>query len=135
MIINLPKWASKITNGMSVTVWPFIFIAHEHRGIDDVLDHERVHYERQAWKSPVWIYKYFKSPEYRLEQEKAGYRETIASLIRAGDPVNVHIIALNLSEKYWGMIQYEEALIWANRTNREERDKSIDSFINKIIKK
>jgi hypothetical protein len=120
MIINLPKWASKITNGMSVTVWPFIFISYYHRGNDDVLDHERVHYREQAWQSPVWIYKYLRSPKYRLEKEKAAYRETMASLIRSKQAVSFNRIANLMSTQYRGIISYIDAYKWAKETYKEE---------------
>ena len=59
-----------------ITVWPFIFMRYE----DKVLtNHETVHYNEQAWITPIWWARYLLSKTFRVAAEVRAYKQSIAA--------------------------------------------------------
>lgn len=99
---DLDKWLEKNPPG-SV---PFEALMH----------HEHTHALRQEaypGGKTAWLYKYLMDRNFRLEEEKAGYREEILHYLRNGYRIVPESYAASLSSNvYHGMISYEEALEW-----------------------
>ena len=58
-------------------LWPFIFVRPEHRSDIALIEHELVHYREQAWITPVWIFFYLASRQFRLLAEVRAYTRQI----------------------------------------------------------
>jgi hypothetical protein len=79
-----------------------------------LLKHEQVHAKRQiAYGTSSWIAKYLTDKSFAWEEEKLGYEAQILHLRRNGIYRPAEYWATILSEKYNGMVTYQEALTWA----------------------
>ena len=58
-------------------LWPFIFVRPEHRSDSSLIAHERVHYQEQAWITPLWVALYLVSRKFRLAAEVRAYTRQI----------------------------------------------------------
>lgn len=68
-----------ILNGFAAfSCWPFIFVLPNHAGNMGLIEHETVHYNEQAWMTPVWLLRYFLSKSFRLAAEVRAYKRQIA---------------------------------------------------------
>lgn len=61
----------------AITCWPFIFVSPARATDEALIAHERVHYEEQAWITPLWWAAYAISPKFRLSAEVRGYKAQI----------------------------------------------------------
>ena len=61
----------------AVSLWPFIFVRPEHRSDIALIEHELVHYREQAWITPVWVFLYLVSRNFRLAAEVRAYTRQI----------------------------------------------------------
>ena len=67
-----------IPKGFSAcSLWPFIFVRPEHRSDIALIEHELVHYREQAWITPVWVFLYLVSRNFRLAAEVRAYTRQI----------------------------------------------------------
>ena len=67
-----------IPKGFSAcSLWPFIFVRPEHRNDTALIEHELVHYEEQAWITPVWVLLYLASRKFRFDAEVRAYTRQI----------------------------------------------------------
>lgn len=74
MIVSIPF---AIKDFDAFTAWPFIFIEKAKRNNAALIAHEMVHYERQAWITPVWLVRYWLSNDFRFREEVLGYKAQI----------------------------------------------------------
>lgn len=88
----------------AVTCWPFIFVDPARVTDEALIAHERVHYEEQAWITPLWWAAYAISPKFRLRAEVRGYK---AQIQRNGITVDE---AADMLMKYRLGITKQEAL-------------------------
>ena len=58
-------------------LWPFIFVKPEHRSDSALIAHELVHYQEQAWITPLWVALYLISRKFRLAAEVRAYTRQI----------------------------------------------------------
>jgi hypothetical protein len=58
-------------------LWPFIFVRPEHRGDTALIEHELVHCREQAWITPLWVFLYLVSRQFRLAAEVRAYSRQI----------------------------------------------------------
>lgn len=101
--------------------WPFLFMPERVKGTSDegsYLAHEKAHYERQAWWTPIWIALYFVSKKFRWQEVKIAYKAEILYRIGKGETINKTHYIDEIYRNYWGMC-----------TRRQARD-----FIDKILK-
>jgi hypothetical protein len=61
----------------AITFWPFILVRPKDRGNAALIEHEEVHYRRQAWITPFWLLAYWLSKSFRWQEEVLGYRAEI----------------------------------------------------------
>ena len=62
----------------AITLWPFIFVDDRHKDNNPLIVHEMVHYNEQAWISPIWWIRYLLSTKFRLAAEVRAYKAQIA---------------------------------------------------------
>ena len=62
----------------AVTVWPFIFVRPAYADNAALIAHEQVHYNEQAWVTPLWWLRYGLSKKFRLAAEVRAYKVQIA---------------------------------------------------------
>ena len=88
----------------AITCWPFIFVEPARATDEALIAHELVHYEEQAWITPLWWAAYTISPKFRFRAEVRGYR---AQIQRNGITVDE---AADMLMKYRLGITKQEAL-------------------------
>jgi len=67
-----------IPKGFSAfSLWPFIFVRPEQRSDIALIEHELVHYQEQAWITPLWVGLYLVSRKFRLAAEVRAYTRQI----------------------------------------------------------
>jgi hypothetical protein len=84
-----------------------------------VLRHERVHAFRQLAAGDAWFVQYAANRAFRWSEEKAGFREEVATLVENGKQVDPVAYASVLSGDAYGpiggrMVGYEEAYSWVS---------------------
>lgn len=101
--------------------WPVIVIPKKHRGT--VLEkpqvaHESDHYNRQGWLVLWWIFRYFTSRKFRMQEETRAYKAQIAEYakILPGREDEYTILKANsMATLYRGMCTFDEAIEALNR--------------------
>lgn len=63
----------------AIAAWPFVFIRPTARYDAALIAHEMVHYQRQAWITPLWWLRYAASRSFRWREEVLGHRAQIAA--------------------------------------------------------
>lgn len=110
MIIKIPFKKFLFWDVRCFSFWPIIALRKNLDTKSDIgqamIRHEKVHYNRQALWSLLWIILYFSSKKFRWQEEKLAYKEEIQYL----QFKNIDIDYINiLSTKYWNMCTKKEA--------------------------
>jgi hypothetical protein len=87
----------------AVTLWPFILIQPARKTDAALIEHEMVHYRRQAARPYWWGIPYLLSREFRFTEEVLGYRAQIAE-----GGITAPAAAIAISTKYHTGRSYEE---------------------------
>jgi hypothetical protein len=118
-----------VPRGVSMTVYSTVYVhslkewfaSYPAGSVEQeaVLRHERVHAIRELSTGNVWFARYGVDRAFRWEEEKAGYREEVATLVKGGRPVDPAAYARILSGPAYGpiggrMVGYEEAYSWVS---------------------
>lgn len=100
-------------------IWPIYVIPKWVAGTireSAYIQHELTHCRRQKWITPIWWIRWLFSRKFRWQEESLAYRNQIATLINSGIYVDKGYFATQMSRGYLGMITYDSALIWIERT-------------------
>lgn len=101
-------YTSFINRGFSFN--PFIVIPKWAKGDTAYLEHEKAHFNRQSLFPIWWVTKYFLSKQFRLQEELIAYKAEIKEKQRTNRGVAITAYARCLSQLYWGMIGYDNAI-------------------------
>jgi hypothetical protein len=92
------------------SLWPLIFAPRN--APVWILEHERAHYHRQAWITPVWVIRWLFDAKFRYREEQLAFKAEIESRRAAGRYAYLHDYAFMMSTQYRGMCTYEQAMEW-----------------------
>jgi hypothetical protein len=78
------------------------------------LAHELIHYEQQPLFPVFWVIRYFLSKRFRFAQELPAFKKQLEIETMSASPARklafTRYIAKVMSEQYWGMCSFDEAL-------------------------
>lgn len=69
----------------AVSVWPFIFVRTGKLDSVALIAHEKYHYNRQRWITPIWYLRYWFSKQFRWEEEVAAYKIQLGTSTMTAD--------------------------------------------------
>lgn len=114
--------ASWVPSGAAQTASPVVYVgdleAFVRQSIaqqNALLAHERVHaISQEAIGLARYQRDYANVAQFRRDEERAGWREQIRWLVRAGEIPNPYTIADFMATRYQGAFQYDSSLAWVS---------------------